>query len=152
MAAAYQVNIAISAGANFAQEFYVTNPDMTPRDITGCKFAGNLSKHAVSINAVTSTSKTPVYKVIPFYTRVVDGQRGVIEISMTPHNSNLLKEGKYVYDVVCKEPSGAITNIVSGLAFVSKTFGHVPGEYIWDGGGAAGDDSGIILDGGSASI
>ena len=152
MAAAYQVNIAISAGANFSQEFYVTNPDMTPRDITGLKFAGNLSKHAVSINAVTSTSMKPVYKVIPFHTRVVDGKKGVIEISMSPHISNLLREGKYVYDVVCKETSGAITNIVSGLAFVSKTFGDLPAEYIWDGGGADADDSGFALDGGSASI
>ena len=152
MAAKYQVNIAISAGANFAQEFYVTNPDMTPRDITGLKFAANLSKHATSINAVTSTSKTPVYKVIPFHTRVVDGKKGIVEISMSPHNYNYLKEGKNVYDVVCKEPSGAITNIVRGLAFVDKTFGHVPGEYIWDGGGAAGDDSCIILDGGTASL
>jgi len=152
MAAAYQVNIAISAGSNFAQEFYVTNPDMTPRDITGCQFAGNLSKHAVSVNAVTSTSKTPVYKVIPFMTRVVDGKKGIIEISMSPHTTNLIKEGKYVYDVVIKEATGEINNIVSGLAFVSKTFGNLPGEYIWDGGGAAGDDSGIILDGGTASL
>ena len=152
MAAAYQVNIAISAGSNFAQEFYVTNPDMTPRDITGCQFAGNLSKHAVSLNATTSTSKTPVYKVIPFMTRVKDGKKGIIEVSMSPHTTSLIKEGKYVYDVVIKEATGEINNIVSGLAFVSKTFGNLPGEYIWDGGGAAGDDSGIILDGGTASL
>ena len=71
---------------------------------------------------------------------------------MSPHTTSLIKEGKYVYDVVIKEATGEINNIVSGLAFVSKTFGNLPGEYIWDGGGAAGDDSGIILDGGTASL
>ena len=152
MAAAYQVNISITAGANFAQEFYVTNTDMSPRDVTGCIFAGNISKHAVSINAVTSTSGKPVYKVIPFKTRVVDGHRGVIEVSLTPHVTNMLKEGKYVYDVVIREPDGGINTVVGGLAFVSRSFGHLPAEVIWDGGGATGEEGGIILDGGGATL
>ena len=45
MAAAYQVNIKISAGVQFTQEYTLTNPDRTPMNLTGCKFRANIAKH-----------------------------------------------------------------------------------------------------------
>ena len=55
MAAPFQVNISISAGTDFTQQFTVNNPDFSPVDITGFKFLAKLAKHPTSIDAMTST-------------------------------------------------------------------------------------------------
>ena len=70
MAIQYQVNIQITAGCDFRQEFTLTNPDLTPKVITGATFLGGVSKHSVSVNAVKSTSEEPVYNIVPFTTSV----------------------------------------------------------------------------------
>ena len=59
MAAQFQVNITISAGADFTQEYTVTSPDGLPVNITGYKFFANLAKHPTAIDATVSTSGAP---------------------------------------------------------------------------------------------
>ena len=66
MAVQYYVNIKVSIGASFNQEFYLTNPDRSPMDLTGCKVCGNIAKHAASIDAVNSTSTVVKHKFVPF--------------------------------------------------------------------------------------
>ena len=144
MAARYQVNININTGTEFSQEFYIVNPDSTPRDVTGCKVCASLSKHSVSLDATLSTESKPVYKLVPLTGSIINGKAGVIGISLDVGVGEKLKEGKYVYDVVLQTPSGKYESVVSGLAFVERSFGA-----LYDGGGADSDD-GITLDGGSA--
>jgi len=118
MASQYQVNLSIQAGTDFGQIFYLANPDKTPLDITGCKFAAILQKHAGAIDATLSTSVDPVYKYAAFDTSVVDGVGGAYQISLTADQTKLLQEGKYMFNVVMTNVNGQKDEVVSGLAFV----------------------------------
>ena len=80
MASPFQVNINISAGVDFTQQFTVNNPDFTPVNITGFKFHAKLAKHPTAIDAMTSTSGSPVYNYVSFDTSVVDGEKGIYSI------------------------------------------------------------------------
>ena len=123
MAAGFQVNINISAGVDFTQEFTVNNPDFTPVDITGYKFYAKLAKHPTAIDAVVSTSGEPVYKYVSFDTSIVDGKLGIYSITMLSPKTSLLEEGKYLYNVVIENTSGEKSPAVGGLAFVDVAFG-----------------------------
>ena len=123
MAAQYQVNISIQAGTDFAQEFTVSNPDLSPVNITGCQFFANLAKHPTAIDAAVSTSGSPVYKYISFDTRIVNGVAGIYSISLSASNTSKLQEGKFVYNVVMQDINGEKISVVSGLAFVDVAFG-----------------------------
>jgi len=157
MSAGYQVNIVINSGVSFYQEFYLTNPDLTPRDITGCKFAANLSKHPRSIDVEVSTSEKPKYNYHKFQTKVVNGVGGVFCLTMPAHQTQKLKEGKYVFNVILREKNGFTSSVLDGLVFVDTAFGDVQftdpdaccNDIISDGGGAV-SNADCILDGGSA--
>lgn len=122
MAIQYQVNIQITSGCDFLQEFTLTNPDLTPKVITGAKFLGALGKHPEAIKADLSTRDNPVYNFTPFTTTVVDGNGGVYSIGLTAEQTSKLHEGKYVYNVVLEDVNGFRTEVVTGLAFVEKAF------------------------------
>ena len=123
MASPFQVNLNITAGTDFTQQFTVNSPDFGPVDITGFQFLANLAKHPTSIDATTSTSGVPVYDYISFDTAVVDGEGGIYSISMDAKKTSLIPEGKYVYSVVLVNNSGEKSPAVDGLAFVDVAFG-----------------------------
>lgn len=124
MAATFQVNISITAGAAFSQQFTITNSDMTPTDLTGYTFSAYIAKHEEALNAVKSTSAAPVWKFLQFTTTVTTPASGVYTINLTPEQSEKLEEGKYVYSVVMTDTENVVTEVVKGLAFVNKAFGN----------------------------
>ena len=123
MAVAFQVNITISAGLSFRQEFTLTNPDKSPVDLTGASFTGALSKYERAVNADLSTSKVPVYERMYFECEVVNPFLGIYCIKLTPEQTVKLAEGKYVYNVVMKNVNGELLAAVQGLVFVDVAFG-----------------------------
>ena len=155
MATNYQVNIVIQAGVDFVQEFYLTNPDRSPKNITGFKFASNMSKHTGSIDATRTTSSKKVHRIVPFRTRVVNGKKGIFSISLPSSDTKRLKEGKYVYSAVMRDKEGTTSEAVSGLCFVEIAHGVINensnDEVVFDGGGAMDYDDPVIYDGGSST-
>ena len=147
----YQVNITISAGTTFKQEFYLTNPDKSPSNITGYTFSAKIAKHASSMNAVESTRDNPVYNYIPMTATVIDGVGGVYCLYMPAKKTARLNEGKYCYSVVAQDRNGNKSEVVSGLVFVEKGFASSDSEVWFDGGGASISGPEIILDGGNSS-
>ena len=125
MAAPFSVNINISAGVDFTQQFFVTNPDRSPVNITGFEFLAKLAKHPTAIDAIVSTSGEPVYRYISFDTAVENGELGAYSISLGADKTSLLEEGKYLYSVVLVNNSGEKSPAVSGLAFVDVAFGAI---------------------------
>jgi len=123
MTAPYQVNLSIEAGTDFIQQFYITGPNLAPMDITGNTFNARIAKHPTAINALTSTTATPVYEYVPFTTAVVNGAGGCYSISLTAAQTALLNEGKYVYNVVMVDANSITTSVLSGLIFVDVAFG-----------------------------
>ena len=127
MAATFQVNINITSGVDFKQQYTLTGSDMTPTDLTGFVFSGNVAKHECALNATTSTSTSPVWKAMPLTITVPNPTSGVYVISLTAAQTAKLKEGKYVYSVVVTDTTPTTSEVVSGLAFVDKAFGTLTG-------------------------
>ena len=125
MAQQYQVNLQISAGTDFTQEFYLKNPDMTAFDLSSSSVAGTMAKHAGAINAVKTTSTAPVYKYINFTTSVVDATGGVYSLSLPKETTAKLNEGKYVYSVTWTDINGDKSEILSGLIFVDVAMSNL---------------------------
>ena len=123
MASPYQVNITISAGVDFAQQFTIQNPDGSPVNLDGCKFFANLAKHPTAIDAAVSTSGNKVYAYVPFDAAVFNADLGVYELRMSAERTSLLEEGKYVYNVVMQDTTGDKTSVLGGLSFVEVAFG-----------------------------
>ena len=123
MASGFEVNIVINAGVDFYQEFVLTNPDLSLKDITGHKFAGGISKHRRSIDVEISTNEKLKYNIQKFTTGVASGVEGRYYISMSAEQTNKLKEGKYVYNVVMTDLNGLRSSVMDGLAFVDVAFG-----------------------------
>jgi hypothetical protein len=121
--AAFQVNLTISAGLSFRQEFTLANADKSPVNLTGASFTGAISKNERSINAELSTAAVPVYERIYFECEVVNAATGVYCIKLTPEQTNKLLEGKYVYNVVMKNVNSELISVAQGLAFVEVAFG-----------------------------
>lgn len=119
-----QVNINIISGVGFTQEYTLTNSDLSAVDITGYTFQAKVAKHPDAINATTSTSDDPVWRYLPMTTSIVNAVGGVYSISLSLEDTNKLDEGKYVYSVVMQNLSDVYTEVVSGLAFVTKSFGY----------------------------
>lgn len=125
MASNYQVNLQISAGMDFYQEFYLVELDMSPLDITGMKFYSSIKKHASSVIADQSSSTLPKQNYVSFETGVVDGPTGVYYIKLTNIESEKLKEGKYVYSTVMSTLDNEYVEMNSGLVFVDRAFGII---------------------------
>ena len=125
MASNYQVNLQISAGMDFYQEFYLVELDMSPLDITGMKFYSSIKKHASSVIADQSSSTLPKQNYVSFETGVVDGPTGVYYIKLTNIESEKLKEGKYVYSTVMSTLYNEYVEMNSGLVFVDRAFGII---------------------------
>ena len=125
MAPQFQVNINISAGVDFNQEFVIQNPDGSPVVITECSFAANLAKHPTAVDAMVSTSGTPVHTYVPFTASVVDGVGGKYSIALSSAQTSKLEEGKYVYNVVMQDLNSEKSSVVGGLAFVDVAFGGI---------------------------
>ena len=124
MARQFPVNIEMAAGVAFSKLFYMKNADLSPTDITDYTFSARLAKHTTALNAVESTSSTPVWKYIQFGVTIIDGPNGVYELTLDAETTSKLDEGKYVYNITSQPNGGDYSSNVSGLSFVSVAFGN----------------------------
>ena len=123
MATQYEVNISITAGADFHQSFFLANPDFTATDLTGCTVHGAIAKHSNALDALQEGIKTT--QATLFTTSIPDPQSGHYAVELKALDTESMVEGKYVYSVVIEFPDGRIMEATSGLVFVSKAFGLV---------------------------
>ena len=123
MATQYEVNIAINAGTDFNQSFFLANPDFTATDLTGCLVFGGIAKHSNAIDALKEGDKTTAATL--FETSIPDPQSGHYAIALDALETDKLEEGKYVYSVIIQFPDDRLVEATSGLVFVSKAFGLV---------------------------
>ena len=118
-----QLNLSISAGVNFSQSFTISNPDNSSTDLSGYTVVARMAKHGGALDALTSTSATPVYSYTSFTTELVNASLGECRISLTGAETAQLPEGKYTYSVVLDNNSGNLTEILHGLVTVRPSIG-----------------------------
>jgi hypothetical protein len=123
MATQYEVNIAITSGADFHQSFFLANPDFSATDLTGCLVFGAVAKHSNAQDALKEGIKTT--NAMMFTTSLPDPQSGHYAIQMSALDTDKMEEGKYVYSVVIQFPDDRLVEATSGLVFVSKAFGLI---------------------------
>ena len=128
MAASQTVNLSIGAGVEFYQEFTLTLPDFTPKDLLGSLVSAAISKHGKSLDVINSQSGSLARKLIHFVTNIVDSDEGTISIYLSPAVTSQLEEGKYLYSVVVESPQSYKIEAVSGIVFVDEAFGDAQPE------------------------
>lgn len=117
----YSVHIDISAGLPFSKDFYHTNPDLSPIDITDATVTGYLAKHANAFFATDTTSEQTFYNYIPFTCSVKDGPNGIYALELDKTETISLEEGKYTFVAVIVDENGIELGIgATGLAFVTS--------------------------------
>lgn len=141
MASQYQVNLQISAGMDFYQEFYLAEADLSPLDITGMTFHSTIKKHSSSVIANETTSTSIKQNYASFETGVVDGSAGIYFLKLTNIESEKLNEGKYVYSTVMSNENNEFIEMNSGLIFVDRAFGIIKNEEV-----DSGDSEGVEIE------
>ena len=99
-------NITIPQGADFSETFVSKESDGSTSSLTGFTGTARIKKHPT---ATTSTS----------FSVSIISSTGEVSIAMTSGVTAGLDPGRHVYDVRLESPSGAVTRMVEGMAFVT---------------------------------
>ena len=109
MASAYVSNINIDQGADFSASFKLDDAGTSvPINLTQFRGVGQLRKH-------------PGAKFgVGFDVQILNPKSGEIIISLTSAQTSVLKEGRYVYDVMLiSNTDGKVYRVVEGMALVN---------------------------------
>jgi len=101
--AVYVNNITVNTGENFYRDFYLDNIDGTPLDLTGYTGKSEVRKHPDSVGAATT-----------FTLGFVDRPNGRIRLSLTRQETEKIKPGRYVYDVMFTDTSNKKSIVIEG--------------------------------------
>jgi hypothetical protein len=106
MAATPVVNIIIQQGQDFSEIFTSTETDSSASNLSGYQGLSYIRKH-------------PEAKTFENFSVNISGLAGEVSIAMTSGKTSKLNPGRYYYDVVLKSPSGSLSRLVEGMAFVN---------------------------------
>ena len=103
MAAGYQ-ELFIEQGADFSTSITLDDADNQAFDLTGYVAKSQIKKSYYSSNAAaqfTITIPTPA--------------NGILNMSLSSANTANISAGRYVYDVIIKNPSNVTTRVLEGI-------------------------------------
>ena len=110
MAAVYVNNLVINAGVDFTQTFTLEGADTnSPLDLGNYTVSAQMRKWAGSSTAVQFTSSI-----------ISPSNSGQIFIRLTAAETSTIKPGRYVYDIVITDLSGAKSKVVEGMVLVRE--------------------------------
>ena len=95
-------NLSVDQGSTFTVYIDVTDADGDSFDLTSYTVAGQIRKNYNSLNAIS------------FNATLYNAPGGTIALNLTDTQTNLMKSGRYVYDVEVTSPGGEITRVVEG--------------------------------------
>lgn len=102
MSVAYVSNIVINSGADFSHYFTL---DI---NLTGYSVFSQMRKHSSSPTAVS------------FASTFTASDQSVVGIGLSASQSEMIKPGRYVYDVLIENPEGIRTRVIEGMALVTE--------------------------------
>lgn len=109
-ASVYTVNLTIHTGIDFSQTFVFEGINSNARlNLAGYQVCAKMRK------AEESSTYTS------FTTDITDIANARVNLSMTKTTTATLKPGKYLYDILLKDPSNNIERVVEGLVDVKRT-------------------------------
>jgi hypothetical protein len=95
----------IDAGTSYSTVINVTGDDGFPLDMENLEIKAQLRRHNYSATA------------IDFITQIVGP--GQITLNLPAETTELLKNSRYLYDVIITDPNGVVTRVVEGIVFVN---------------------------------
>lgn len=109
MAAVYVSNLVINCGSDFGQTFTLEETlSNSSLNLTGYTAAAQMRKHAGSSTATNFATSI-----------VLPATEGKLILSLTASQTENLKPGRYVYDIVLTK-DGAKTKVVEGMVLVRE--------------------------------
>ncbi len=54
-----------------------------------------------------------------FTSSIINGEEGIINISMNAHSTSNIKDGRYLFDVEAVDQAGRVTRLLEGIATVT---------------------------------
>jgi hypothetical protein len=103
---AIKANLQIDQGTTFQTSINVTDDNDDIVNLTGYSAVAQMRKHYTSSNATSFTTS-------------ISPSIGVVTLSMTANNTNLITAGRYVYDCELTDVNGAVTRLVEGIVTVT---------------------------------
>tara|TARA_R110000796_G_scaffold31104_4_gene82731 strand:- start:1296 stop:1637 length:342 start_codon:yes stop_codon:yes gene_type:complete len=100
-------NLLVDQGSTFRANVDVTDSDGNELNLTNYTVAAQLRKNYSSTTAVEFTAT------------ISNATSGVLEIFLSDTQTDLLKAGRYVYDVEITSPGGEVTRVLEGQIEVS---------------------------------
>ena len=111
--AVYVANLQINQGADFSQTFNLANTiGDTSFNLTGYAVEAKMKKHAAAA-ATTATT---------FTCTIENATNGTISLALSASQTDALKAGRHVYDIVIQENSGNFlkTRVIEGSVLVRE--------------------------------
>lgn len=109
MAAVYVSNLIVNAGTDFDQVFTLENGSTSESlNLTSYTVNSQLRKHSGSSTSVS------------FASTIVDGPAGQIKIGLSTSQTNNLRPGRYVYDIVVTDSFGKKSRVIEGMVLVRE--------------------------------
>ena len=105
--AAIPINLIVEQKADFEATFTISGSNNVAIDLTNYSAAAVIKKN---YSSSTSTNFGIVF---------LDRTAGKLKLTMNAFNTSLLKEGRYVYDIVITSTSGVKTRVVEGQVTVT---------------------------------
>lgn len=110
MAAVYVNNLVVNAGSDFSQSFTLEGTNTNSAfDLTSYTVSAQMRKWAGSSTATTFTTS----KIAPYTS-------GKILLTLTASQTENLKPGRYVYDVVITDDYSIKTRVIEGMVLVTE--------------------------------
>lgn len=110
MAAVYVTNLVINSNSDFSQSFTLeSSAGELPLNLTGYEVTAQFRKWSGSSTAVsfgTTITNPPT--------------RGQIYLTLDPEQTENLKPGRYVYDVVVTDTYGIKNRVIEGMVLVRE--------------------------------
>lgn len=109
MASVYVSNIVINSGSDFSQKFTLESSDTNSAlNLTSYTVTSQMRKYAGSSTAVDFTTSI-----------VSPATNGEISITLTSEETEVIKPGRYVYDIVIEKDSTK-TKVIEGMVLVRE--------------------------------
>ena len=107
--AVYVNNITVDTGEYFTIDYYLDNVDGSPLDLSGYSGASQIRKHPDSVNPTAT-----------FTVGFPDRLNGRLKLTLTQSQTELIKPGRYVYDVLLTDSSGIKSIAIEGTVLATE--------------------------------
>jgi len=103
---ATKANLRIDQGTDFTTSITLTDDDNDPIDLSNYSGEGQIRKYYTSTTAVD-------------WTVTLNGNSGVVTISLDANTTNNITSGRYVYDIELTDGAGTVSRILEGIVTVT---------------------------------